>query len=152
MTTKIPTPDEIISYGSNSSSLVLYGSRDSPTLSLLCAGFAESHASFQPFAKDLSRKGIFAGVMNIPKLEKQKEALLRRGKMDERVFDEVCQCVRDAARALKNASGNDHAELIGIYHNWGVDLGSKWTSRIEQHCLKGVMDSIQTARNGIDVD
>merc|ERR1712014_317217 len=141
--TDIPEPDEVVFYGSNST-LFLYGNRESPTMTLLCAGFADDHTVFQPFAKELSKKGVLTGVMIIPRLGQHKEHLLRQHKIDETTIDQLCDCVRQGATALKESSENEKVELIGIYHDWSINLGSSWWSRIEQNCLNGVMDSLQT--------
>mmetsp|Transcript_16352 Transcript_16352/g.40995 ORF Transcript_16352/g.40995 Transcript_16352/m.40995 type:complete len:358 (-) Transcript_16352:153-1226(-) len=133
-TSGVPEPDKIISYGSKSNSaLYLYGDASSSKIALLCAGYADDHIVFQPFAKALSEQGIFVGVMCIPGFDDRVEAPWTTHNPDGYTFDEMVLSVREAAKILRNSSTcNEKAEFIGIFHDWGCCLGGMWASRLEE--------------------
>jgi len=72
----VPKPDKIVSYATSSSepdrgALYLYGNPSSGKMAILCAGYADDHTVFQPFARALADKGeTFVGVMVRAKKER----------------------------------------------------------------------------------
>lgn len=131
----VPEPDKIITYGSKSNSaLYLYGDASSSKMALLCAGFADDHIVFQPFAKAMSEKGgVFVGVMCLPGYDDRADAPWTTHNLDGYTFDEMVLSVREAAKLLReNSTCKEKAEFTGIFHDWGVCIGSMWASRLEE--------------------
>lgn len=131
----VPEPDKIITYGSKSNSaLYLYGDASSSKMALLCAGFADDHIVFQPFAKAMSEKGgVFVGVMCIPGYDDRADAPWTTHNEDGYTFDEMVLSVREAAKILRESSTcKEKAEFTSIFHDWGVCIGAMWASRLEE--------------------
>jgi len=134
----IPKPIKVVKYATSSSepdrgALFLYGDPMSSKIAILCAGFADDHTVFQPFANELATKGrTFVGVMCLPGYDDRPEdgVAWQSHKPEGYTFDEWCNAVRDAAKVLRQESTNGNAKFTGIFHDWGVVPGTMWLSRL----------------------
>ena len=69
---ELPKPDQIVHFEAYSrghphpektGALMVYGDPSSPTIALLCGGWADDHKTFMPFGRKLADKcGILVGV------------------------------------------------------------------------------------------
>jgi len=153
----VPKPDKIVPYpiaggGSSSSTisgshqaqglLFLYGNPSSSQIALCCAGFADDHTVFQPFAKRLSQgdgstaggETVFVGVMCLPGYDDRPQdggQPWTCHKRDGYTADEWAAAIREAAKVLKSESTSScgRAKFTGIFHDWGVIAGTIWVNR-----------------------
>lgn len=152
----VPKPDKIVPYpiaggsgGSTSSSshqaqgsLFLYGNPSSSQIALCCAGFADDHTVFQPFAKSLSQGDgstiaaaggdtVFVGVMCLPGYDDRPQdgQPWTSHKRDGYTADEWADAIREAANVLMSESTSRGAKFTGIFHDWGVIAGTIWVNR-----------------------
>ena len=132
--TNVPPPDKVIKYGGSStnSALFLYGDPSSSKMALLCAGFADDHTVFQPFAKALSEQGVFCGVMCLPGYDDRDDAPWTSHNPDGYTFDEMVQCIREAAKLLRENSTHETAEFTAIFHDWAIPVANIWCQRLEE--------------------
>lgn len=132
--TNVPAPDKVIQYGvsSTNSALFLYGDPSSSKMALLCAGFADDHTVFQPFAKALSEQGVFCGVMCLPGFDDREDAPWTSHNPNGYTFDEMVQCLREAAKLLREMSTHESAEFTAIFHDWAILIANIWCQRLEE--------------------
>ena len=77
----VPKPDRVVDYfaystprGKPNGKLFVFGDLGSAKMALLCAGFADDHTIFLPFAKALSEEGgLLVGVMCLPGFDDRPE-------------------------------------------------------------------------------
>ena len=120
--------------GQTNGVLHVFGDSSSSKIALLCPGFPDDHTIFVPFAEALSKHGIMTGVMCLPGYDDRPEDGVpfqshpRKGF----TFDETAKAVREASKSLRTASTHDNPEFIGIFHDWGVVVGTMWAERLEK--------------------
>mmetsp|Transcript_10929 Transcript_10929/g.21636 ORF Transcript_10929/g.21636 Transcript_10929/m.21636 type:complete len:378 (-) Transcript_10929:400-1533(-) len=143
----VPAPEKIVPYqisgddGANRGALYLYGNPKSSRMALCCAGFADDHTVFQPFAAALSRSGVnnnddtddgvFVGVMCLPGYDDRPDDDVpwTSHPADGYTADQWTGTIREAAVALRSASTHDGATLTGIFHDWAVPPGILFVER-----------------------
>ena len=141
----LPEPDQTVPYLSYkvpnendepplNGKLYVYGDPSSPTMTILCAGFADDHTVFLPFAKALSAKQVLVGVMCIPGYDDRPEDGMpwENHPAQGFTFDETAQSVREAVKALSNVSTHSNPQLVGVFHDWAIQPGSRWAQQLEK--------------------
>jgi len=143
----IPNPDKVVMYGTDSkSALYVYGDPKSEKIAILCAGYADDHTVFQPFANELAKAATKAkskattttlvGVICLPGYDDRPEDGVgwESHKKDGYTFNDWSNSIRDAVKALRNEStypkgGVEHTKFTGIFHDWAVLPGTMWLNR-----------------------
>ena len=137
----VPKPDRVIDYfaystpsGKPNGKLFVFGDLGSPKMALLCAGYADDHTVFLPFAKALSQEGnVLVGVMCLPGFDDRPEDGIpwQSHPREGFSFDQTAKAVREASKALKGISTHERPEFTGIFHDWGTISGSIWAQQVE---------------------
>jgi len=140
---ELSKPNKIVKYpvgkhDDNRGALYLYGDLSCEKLALCCAGYADDHIVFQPFANELSLKGdgVLVGVMCLPGYDDRPQdgASWTTHNPDGYTFDDWSNAVRDAVNALRKestfAGGVSNTKFTGIFHDWGTIAGGIWMNRV----------------------
>jgi len=142
---ELSKPNKIVKYpvgkhdDNNRGALYLYGDPSCEKLALCCAGYADDHIVFQPFANELSLKGddgVLVGVMCLPGYDDRPQdgVSWTTHNPDGYTFDDWSNAVRDAVNALRKestfAGGVSNTKFTGIFHDWGSLAGGTWMNRV----------------------
>jgi len=141
---ELPKPNKMVKYpvgkhDDDRGALYLYGDPSCEKLAICCAGYADDHIVFQPFAQELSLKGsdgVFVGVMCLPGYDDRPQdgASWTTHNPDGYTFDDWSNAVRDAVKALRKestyAGGVSKTKFTGIFHDWGTIAGTIWMNRV----------------------
>jgi len=141
----IPNPDKVVMYGTDSkSALYVYGDPKSEKIAILCAGYADDHTVFQPFANELAKATnakskatttTLVGVICLPGYDDRPEDGVgwESHNVNGYTFNDWSNSIRDAVSALRNEStfvkGVEHTKFTGIFHDWAVLPGTMWLNR-----------------------
>lgn len=113
--------------------LHLFGDIYSKNVTLMCAGFPDDQSIMTPFAIKLSQRGILVGVMCLPGYQcKVGGKTWRDYKRSGYTFDEIVVCIREAVTALKAQCKTENPRLTGVFHDWGVPVGTMWANKCEE--------------------
>mmetsp|Transcript_9284 Transcript_9284/g.19468 ORF Transcript_9284/g.19468 Transcript_9284/m.19468 type:complete len:374 (+) Transcript_9284:140-1261(+) len=143
-TQEVPKPEKVVPYvcKPENGALMLFGDTSSPRIALVCAGFADDHTVFLPFAKSLSESlDVLVGVMCLPGYDDRPEDEVpwTAHQKEGYSFDEMTATIREGAKALIEASTCDNGkpEFTGIFHDWAVFPGTKFSRNLEAEAEAG---------------
>lgn len=134
MASKNP-PRKIVTYpiseNPEGGSLFIYGDSSASKIAIACPGFPDDHEVLLPFASRLANEAnILVGVMCIPGFDCSETKSLSSHKKGGYSFDEMTNAVREAVKALRlESTSSSKAKLIGVFHDFGVPVGSQWANR-----------------------
>jgi len=120
---------------------------------LCCAGFADDHQAFMPYASELAKhtEHCLVGVTCIPGYDHRDEFPYTSHKRDGYTFDEWSMAMKDAVKVLRNeekemnttTTTEKKAKFTAIFHDWGVLNGLKFVNRVlEEESTELIPDRI----------
>lgn len=113
--------------------LHIHGDVYAKNIAILSAGFPDDQTVMSPLAIELSKSDILVGVMCLPGYQRNVgKKTWRDFKKNGYTFDEIVICIKEAVKTLKRHSKTSRASLTGIFHDWGVPIGTIWANRCEE--------------------
>lgn len=109
--------------------LYLYGNPDSSHIAIFCAGYPDDHEHGQTFCFRLANENdMHIGLMCLPGYDDRKDKPWEKHSSEGFTFNEMVTSMREAVKVLRSESTYSNVKLTGIFHDWGVYVGSTWTN------------------------
>ena len=136
-----PTPKQVtypIADDVHGGSIYLIGSPSASNIALVSAGFPDDHECFMPFAtKFAEQNDVLVGVTCLPGFHDSPQKPWREYRNNGYSFDEMVNAFREATKILESSNvyektTGEKPRLIGIFHDWGVIVGTMFINRYKE--------------------
>lgn len=130
-----PQPRKIAHYpiakDETGGSLFLYGETNAANIVLLCTGFPDDHETLLPLASRLAKEAnCLTGVMCLPGYDEREDRPWTSWNKDGYKFSDFSSAAKEAVKVLRKESVNESAKLCGIFHDWGIAVGTTYTNLV----------------------